>query len=297
MSAVTSAGARFRAAVESERPLQIAGAINAYSARLAETAGFRALYVSGGGVAAASCALPDLGITGLEDVLVDVRRITDASALPVLVDVDTGWGGAFNIARTVRSMIRAGAGAIHLEDQVQQKRCGHRPGKAIVPTQEMVDRVKAAVDARTDAAFVVMARTDALALEGLERTLDRARAFVEAGADMIFPEAVETLDVYRRFAEALRVPILANVTEFGRTPLFTVDELRGAGVAMALYPLSAFRAQSKAALEVYRALRRDGTQRSVLDRMQTRDELYAQLDYLAFERRLDELFAKEEGEP
>ncbi len=297
MSAVTSAGARFRAAVESERPLQIAGAINAYSARLAEAAGFRALYVSGGGVAAASCALPDLGITGLEDVLVDVRRITDASSLPVLVDVDTGWGGAFNIARTVRSMIRAGAGAIHLEDQIQQKRCGHRPGKAIVPKQEMVDRVKAAVDARTDAAFVVMARTDALALEGLERTLDRARAFVEAGADMIFPEAVETLDVYRRFAEALRVPILANVTEFGRTPLFTVDELRSAGVAMALYPLSAFRAQSKAALEVYRALRRDGTQRSVLDRMQTRDELYAQLDYLAFERKLDELFAKEEGEP
>jgi methylisocitrate lyase len=299
VSAVRSAGARFRAAVEGERPLQIAGAINAYSARLAEAAGFRALYVSGAGVAAASCALPDLGITGLEDVLVDVRRITDASSLPVLVDVDTGWGGAFNIARTVRAMIRAGAGAIHLEDQVPQKRCGHRPGKAIVPKREMVDRVKAAVDARTDDAFVVMARTDALALEGLEPTLDRARAFVEAGADMIFPEAVESLDVYRRFVEALRVPILANVTEFGRTPLFTVDELRSAGVAMALYPLSAFRAQSRAALEVYRALRRDGTQRGVLDRMQTRDELYGHLDYLAFERKLDELFAKEneEGEP
>jgi len=229
VSAVRSAGAGFRAAVEGERPLQIAGAINAYSARLAEAAGFRALYVSGAGVAAASCALPDLGITGLEDVLVDVRRITDASPLPVLVDVDTGWGGAFHIARTVRAMIRAGAGAIHLEDQVQQKRCGHRAGKVVVPTQEMVDRVKAAVDARTDAAFVVMARTDALALEGLEPTLDRARAFVEAGADMIFPEAVESLDVYRRFAEALRVPILANVTEFGRTPLFTLDELRFSG--------------------------------------------------------------------
>ncbi|HSN15397.1 MAG TPA: methylisocitrate lyase, partial [Anaeromyxobacteraceae bacterium] len=252
---------------------------------------------SGGGVAAAAFALPDSGITGLEDVLLDVRRITDASPLPVLVDVDTGWGGAFNIARTVRSMIRAGAGAIHIEDQVQQKRCGHRPGKAIVPKQEMVDRVKAAVDARTDAAFVVMARTDALALEGLEPTLDRAHAFVEAGADMIFPEAVESLDVYRRFAETLRVPILANVTEFGRTPLFTVEELRSAGVAMALYPLSAFRAQSQAALEVYRALRRDGTQRGVLDRMQTREELYAHLDYLAFERKLDALFAKEEGKP
>lgn len=296
MSPVASAGSRLRAAISGERPLQVVGAVNACTARLAEAAGFRALYVSGSGVAAASYALPDLGITGLEDVLVDVRRITDATSLPVLVDVDTGWGGAFNIARTVRSLVRAGAAALHIEDQVQQKRCGHRPGKALVAPREMVDRLKAAVDARTDPGFAVMARTDAVAVEGLDAALDRARAYVEAGADLIFPEALSTLDDYRRFAEGLRVPILANVTEFGRTPLFTVDELRSAGVAIALYPLSAFRAQCRAAAEVYRALRSEGTQRGVLDRMATREELYELLDYLSYERKLDELFAREREE-
>ncbi|HEX8909623.1 MAG TPA: methylisocitrate lyase [Anaeromyxobacteraceae bacterium] len=287
-------GARFRAAVAVEKPLQVVGAVSAYAARLAHDVGFGALYVSGGGVAASSCAVPDLGITTLEDVLVDVRRLTDAVDLPVLVDVDTGFGGAFNIARTVRAVEKAGAAALHLEDQVQQKRCGHRPNKAVVSKQEMVDRVKAAVDARTDAAFVVMARTDALAAEGLDAAVERARACVEAGADMIFPEAVATLEDYRRFVEAIGVPILANLTEFGQTPLFTVEELRSAGVALALYPLSAFRAMSAAALAVYRALREDGTQRRVVGLMQTRAELYEHLNYHAFERKLDELFSRED---
>lgn len=290
MNPAGSAGTRFREAVASERPLQIAGAINAYHARLAEAAGFKAIYVSGGGVAAGSCGIPDLGITTMEDVLTDVRRITDVSSLPVLVDVDTGWGGAFNIARTVRAMARAGAAAIHIEDQVGQKRCGHRPNKAIVPGTEMVDRIRAAADARPDPGFVIMARTDALASEGLAAAIDRACACVEAGADMIFPEAVTELSMYRRIADAVGVPILANITEFGATPLFTVDELAAAGVAMALYPLSAFRAMNKAALDVYTAIRRDGTQRNVIDTMQTREELYAHLGYHDYEKKLDELF-------
>lgn len=294
MSSRPTAGTRLRAAVTAERPLQVAGAVSAYAARLAHDAGFEALYVSGGGVAASSCAVPDLGITTLDDVLVDVRRITDAVELPVLVDVDTGFGGAFNIARTVRAVERAGAAGLHLEDQVQQKRCGHRPGKAIVTKQEMVDRVKAAVDARRDPGFVVMARTDALAAEGMDAAVERATACVEAGADMIFPEAVKTLDGYRRFVEAVKVPVLANITEFGETPLFTIEELRSAGVSLALYPLSAFRAMSAAALAVYRALRKDGTQRAVIDLMQTRAELYQHLDYHAFERKLDELFSRED---
>jgi methylisocitrate lyase len=294
LSSRPTPGARFRAAVAAEKPLQVVGAVSAYAARLARDSGFAALYVSGGGVAASSCGIPDLGITTLEDVLVDVRRITDAVDLPVLVDVDTGFGGAFNIARTVRAVEKAGAAALHLEDQVQQKRCGHRPNKAVVSKQEMVDRVKAAVDARTDPAFVIMARTDALAAEGLDLALERARACVEAGADMIFPEAVTTLADYRRFVEAVKAPILANLTEFGQTPLFTVEELRSAGVALALYPLSAFRAMSAAALAVYRALRQDGTQQRVVGLMQTRAELYAHLDYHAFERKLDELFSRED---
>jgi methylisocitrate lyase len=286
------AGARLRAALEVERPLQVVGAINAYSARLAERVGYRAIYLSGGGVAAGSLAVPDLGISGLEDVLTDVRRITDACALPLLVDVDTGFGAsAFNIARTVRSLIKAGAAALHIEDQVGAKRCGHRPGKELVPQQEMVDRVKAAVDARTDPSFVVMARTDALAVEGMPAAIERACACVEAGADMIFPEAVTELAHYEAFAAAVKVPILANITEFGRTPLFTLEALRAANVAIALYPLSAFRAMSAAALTVYRAIREDGTQQRVLDRMQSRDELYEYLDYHAFEHKLDELFA------
>jgi methylisocitrate lyase len=288
-------GARLRAAVEEERPLQIVGAIQAYHARLAERTGYRALYLSGGGVAAGSLGLPDLGISTLEDVLTDVRRITDATALPLLVDADTGFGGAFNIARTVRSLIRAGAAGCHIEDQVQAKRCGHRPGKAIVSSEEMTDRIKAAVDARasgdTDSSFVVMARTDALASEGLQAALDRAAACVEAGADMLFPEAVTKLDDYRAFA-ALGVPVLANITEFGATPLFTLEELRGAGVSVALYPLSAFRAANAAALNVYRHIRSDGTQQQVLDTMQTRAELYDFLDYHSYEDKLDQLFAQ-----
>ncbi|HRH82292.1 MAG TPA: methylisocitrate lyase [Thiobacillaceae bacterium] len=291
-----SAGARFRAAVAAERPLQVMGAINAYHAMMAERVGYRALYISGGGVAAGSLGLPDLGISTLDDVLTDVRRITDATGLPVLVDVDTGFGGAFNIARTVKSMIKFGAGAIHIEDQVLAKRCGHRPGKAIVAQTEMVDRIKAAVDARTDPDFVIMARTDALAVEGLQAAIDRARACVEAGADMVFPEAMTELDMYRRFADAVGVPVLANITEFGATPLYTVDELRGAGVGLVLYPLSAFRAMNRAALNVYQAIRRDGTQQHVLDTMQTRAELYEHLGYHAYERKLDELFAKDEME-
>jgi methylisocitrate lyase len=289
-----SAGARFRAALDAERPLQVIGTLNAYSARMAQRVGYRAIYLSGGGVAAGSLGVPDLGISGLDDVLTDVRRITDACPLPLLVDVDTGFGAsAHNIARTVKSLIKFGAAAMHIEDQVGAKRCGHRPGKELVSQQEMVDRIRAAADARTDAQFVVMARTDALAVEGLQAAIDRACACVEAGADMIFPEAITELPMYRKFADAVRVPILANLTEFGKTPLFTVQELAGAGVAMALYPLSAFRAMSAAALRVYQAVRRDGTQKGVLEQMQTRDELYEFLDYHAYERKLDELFARD----
>jgi methylisocitrate lyase len=289
----SSPGARFRAALTSERPLMVPGAICAYHALLAEHAGFKAIYLSGGGVAAGSLGLPDLGISNLDDVLTDVRRITDVCPLPLLVDVDTGFGSsAFNIARTVRSLIRAGAAAMHIEDQVGAKRCGHRPGKELVTRDEMVDRVKAAADARTDPQFMIMARTDALAVEGLEAAVERARACVEAGADMIFPEAITSLDMYRRFVDAVKVPVLANITEFGQTPLFTVDELRSAGVAIALYPLSAFRAMNKAALNVYETLRRDGTQKAVVDTMQTRAELYEHLGYHAYEEKLDRLFAQ-----
>src|SRR3984957_5026491 len=269
-----TAGQKLRAAVAAEQPLQVVGAINAYHARMAERVGYRALYLSGGGVAAGSLGMPDLGISTIDDVLTDVRRIIDASSLPLLVDADTGFGGAFNIARSIRSLIKAGAAGCHIEDQVAAKRCGHRPGKAIVPSEEMVDRIKAAVDARTDASFVIMARTDALANEGLESALDRAAACVEAGADMIFPEAVTDLAQYRAFADRAKVPILANITEFGATPLFTLDKLRSAGVALALYPLSAFRAMNAAALNVYRHIREDGTQKNVLATMQTRAELY-----------------------
>ena len=288
-----SAGARFRAAVAAERPLQIVGAINAYHARLAQRSGFRAIYLSGGGVAAGSLGLPDLGISNLDDVLTDVRRITDVCDLPLLVDVDTGFGsGAFNIARTVRSLIKFGAAAMHIEDQVGAKRCGHRPNKELVTQQEMVDRIKAAVDAKTDPDFVVMARTDALAVKGLQAAVDRACACVEAGADMIFPEAITELAMYKTFADAVKVPILANITEFGATPLFTTQELAAANVAMALYPLSAFRAMNAAALRVYQTLRKEGTQKNVLDSMQTRNELYDYLDYHAYEKNLDELFSK-----
>ena len=292
----TSAGARFRAAVKDERPLQVVGCIYAYAARMAERVGFKAIYLSGGGVAAGSLGVPDLGITTLEDVLTDVRRIAGCTQLPLLVDADTGFGGAFNIARTVRSLIASGAGAMHIEDQVQAKRCGHRPGKAIVAKTEMVDRIKAAVDARTDPAFVIMARTDALAVEGVEPAIERAAACVEAGADMVFPEAVTELAVFRRFAGAVRVPILANITEFGVTPLFSVDELAGAGVEIVLYPLSAFRAMNAAALSVYEAVRRDGSQKRVVSAMQTRADLYDFLDYHAYEGKLDELFSKDQKE-
>ena len=286
-------GSAFRAAVTAEHPLQIVGAVNALHARMAQRVGYLALYLSGGGVAASSLGVPDLGITTLDDVLTDVRRITDVTTLPLLVDIDTGFGGAFNIARTIRSLIKAGAAGCHIEDQVQAKRCGHRPNKQIVPTAEMVDRIKAAVDARTDPSFVIMARTDALASEGLEAALARAVACVEAGADMIFPEAVTELAQYTAFAERTRVPILANITEFGSTPLFTLEELRSANVSLALYPLSAFRAMNAAALNVYEHIRSDGTQKNVLPTMQTREELYDLLDYHAYERKLDELFAKE----
>lgn len=289
----TSAGARFRNAVIEEKPLQVVGAINAYAARLAGRTGFKALYVSGGGVAAGSLGVPDLGISTMDDVLTDIRRITDITDLPVLADIDTGWGSAFNIARTIKSMIKAGAGAVHMEDQVQAKRCGHRPGKAIVSKDEMVDRIKAAVDAKTDPDFVIMARTDALAVEGIQATIDRACACVEAGADMIFPEAITELSMYRKFADAVKAPILANITEFGSTPLFTVDELRSAGVSIVLYPLSAFRAMSRAALSVYGAIRKDGTQKNVIDLMQTRAELYDYLDYHSFEQKLDKIFSRE----
>jgi methylisocitrate lyase len=285
-------GQLFRQALLEERPLQIPGAINANHALLAKHAGYRALYLSGGGVAAGSLGLPDLGISGLEDVLIDVRRITDVCSLPLLVDVDTGFGAsAFNVARTVRSLIKAGAGAMHIEDQVGAKRCGHRPGKEIVGQDEMVDRIKAAVDGRTDSSFFIMARTDSLAVEGFDRAVERAIACVEAGADGIFPEALTELSMFEKFSKAVGVPILANITEFGQTPLFTLDELAGAGVAIALYPLSAFRAANKAAENVYRAIRTDGTQAAVVPTMQTRQELYDTIGYWDFERKLDHLFA------
>ncbi|MDN2675587.1 methylisocitrate lyase [Janthinobacterium sp. SUN033] len=287
-----SAGAAFRKAVQEESPLQVVGAINANHALLSKRAGYKAIYLSGGGVAAGSLGLPDLGISSLDDVLTDIRRITDVCDLPLLVDADTGFGAsAFNVARTVKSMIKFGAAGLHIEDQVGAKRCGHRPGKEIVSKEEMVDRIKAAVDARTDPNFVIMARTDALAVDGLEAALERAVACVEAGADMIFPEAITDLDMYATFAKAVNVPILANITEFGSTPLFTLDELRSAHVGLALYPLSAFRAMNKAAENVYQALRRDGTQKNVVDTMQTRMELYESINYHDFEQKLDALFA------
>lgn len=288
-----TAGERFRTAIAEENPLQVVGTINAYSAILAEATGFRAIYLSGAGVANASYGLPDLGMTSLNDVLEDVRRITNASALPLLVDVDTGWGGAFNIARTVKEVIKAGAAGMHIEDQVAQKRCGHRPNKEIVSREEMVDRIKASVDAKTDPAFVVMARTDALAVVGMDEVIERARLCAEAGADAIFAEAMTDLSMYRRVVDAVDIPVLANITEFGATPLFTTEELGSAGIAMALYPLSAFRAMSRAALDVYQRLRDDGTQAGVIDSMQTREELYRFLGYHEYERKLDELFAKD----
>ena len=287
-----TAGQRFRAAVAAEKPLQVVGAVTANAALLAEQSGFKALYLSGGGVAACSCGIPDLGITTLEDVLIDARRITDVTDLPLLVDIDTGWGGAFNIARAIRGLERAGVAAVHIEDQVQQKRCGHRPNKAIVTQEEMVDRIKAAVDARRDDSFVIMARTDALAVEGLQSAIDRACACVEAGADMIFPEAITDLAMYKQFAEAVKVPVLANITEFGSTPLFTTQELAEADVSLVLYPLSAFRAMSKAALNVYQTLRKEGTQKNVVDTMQTRIYLYETINYHAYEQKLDSLFAQ-----
>ena len=285
-----SAGARLRAAIEAERPLQIVGTVNAYSALLAERSGFKAIYLSGAGVANASFGLPDLGMTSLNDVCEDVRRITSATELPLLVDADTGWGGAFNIAKTCKDLIKAGAAGMHLEDQVSAKRCGHRPGKALVPAQEMIDRIKAAVDGRTDPSFVIMARTDAHAVEGQKAALERAQAYVEAGADMIFAEALTSLEEYTQFTSAIRVPVLANITEFGKTPLFTTTELGSVGVRLVLYPLSAFRAMSSAALAVYGALRKEGTQKNVLNLMQTRMELYDVLGYNEYEKKLDELF-------
>jgi methylisocitrate lyase len=285
-----TAGAGLRAAVEAERPLQVVGTVNAYSALLAERSGFRAIYISGAGVANASFGLPDLGMTSLNDVCEDVRRITSACELPLLVDADTGWGGAFNIAKTCADLIKSGAAGMHLEDQVQAKRCGHRPGKALVPAEEMSDRIKAAVDGRTDPTFVIMARTDAHAVEGQKAALERAHAYVEAGADMIFAEALTSLDEYRQFTTSIGVPVLANITEFGKTPLFTTTELGSVGVRLVLYPLSAFRAMSRAALTVYEALRKDGTQKSVVDLMQTRTELYDVLGYNEYEKKLDELF-------
>lgn len=287
-----SPGRRFRDALATEKPLQIVGAITAYAARMAQATGFRALYLSGGGVAANSLGIPDLGIRAMEDVLTDARRIIDATTLPLLVDIDTGWGGAFNIARTIRSMIEAGVAAVHIEDQVSAKRCGHRPGKEIVPTKEMVDRVRAAVDAKTDPEFVLMARTDALAVEGLNAAIERSLAYVEAGADMIFAEAMTDISMYARFRKEVRVPILANLTEFGETPLYTRDELAGVGVDMILYCCSAYRAMNAAALKVYKAIRADGTQKNVLSLMQTRDELYEFLGYLEYEQKLDRLFEK-----
>ena len=292
----SSPGGRFRAALGLEKPLQVAGAINAYTARMAEATGFRAVYLSGGGVAANSLGMPDLGISTMDDVLTDARRITDATNLPLLVDIDTGWGGAFNIARTIRSMTKAGAAAVHIEDQVGAKRCGHRPGKELVAAGEMVDRIKAAVDARTEEQFVVMARTDALANEGLAAAIERAQAYVAAGADMIFAEAVTELGAYTEFRAAVGVPILANITEFGQTPLFTREELKAAGVDIILYCCAAYRAMNAAALKVYEAIRTEGTQKSVAPLMQTRADLYKYLDYHAYEEKLDELFAKRKSE-
>jgi methylisocitrate lyase len=290
-----SAGAKFRAALQGERPLVCVGAINAYTARMAEATGFKSLYLSGGGLAANSLGVPDLGISSMEDVLIDIRRITDASSLPLLVDADTGWGGAFNIARTVRSFIKQGAAGMHIEDQVSTKRCGHRPGKEVVSKEEMVDRVKAAVDAKTDSQFVVMARTDALAVEGMEKTLERAVACVEAGADMIFPEAMTDLAMYRKFKDAVKVPILANITEFGKTPLYSTAELATVGVDIVLFCCSAYRSMNAAALKTYEAIRRDGTQKNALPLMQTRDDLYKYLNYHSYEQKLDELFTREKS--
>ncbi|WP_036020830.1 methylisocitrate lyase [Paraburkholderia mimosarum] len=286
-----SAGAKFRAAVAAEQPLQVVGAITAYAAKLAQATGFKAVYLSGGGVAANSLGVPDLGISTMDDVLIDARRITDAVDIPLMVDIDTGWGGAFNIARTIKSFIKAGVAAVHLEDQVGQKRCGHRPNKEVVATDEMVDRVKAAVDARTDDQFVIMARTDAAAVEGIDAAIERAVAYVEAGADMIFPEAMKTLDDYRRFRAAVNVPILANLTEFGSTPLFTTEELKSANVDIALYCCGAYRAMNAAALNFYETVKRDGTQKAAVSTMQTREDLYKYLGYHAYEDKLDALFA------
>jgi methylisocitrate lyase len=291
-----SPGAQFRAAVKTEKPLQIIGAINAYTARLAEATGFKAVYLSGGGVAVNSLGVPDLAISTMDDVLTDVRRITDVASIPLLVDIDTGWGSAFNIARTIRAMVKAGAGAVHIEDQVGAKRCGHRPGKQVVSKEEMVDRIKAAVDARSDADFVIMARTDALAVEGLTAAMDRAQAYVAAGADMIFPEAITKLEDFRSFRAAVKVPVLANITEFGQTPLFSTQELASADVDMVLYCCSAYRAMNAAALKVYQTIRSQGTQRDLLPLMQSREEMYKYLDYHAYEKKLDELFAERKSD-
>ena len=292
----SSAGARFRAAVQHESPLQVMGAITAYAGLMARRTGYKALYLSGGGVAANSLGVPDLGISTMEDVLTDARRIVDATGMPLLVDIDTGWGGAFNIGRTIKAFQNVGVAAVHMEDQVGQKRCGHRPGKEVVSTAEMVDRIKAAVDARTDPDFVIMARTDAAAVEGLDAAVDRAAAYVEAGADMVFPEAMRSLDDYRKVKAAAKVPILANLTEFGSTPFFTVDELREAGVDIALYCCGAYRAMNKAALHFYESVRRDGTQKHIIETLQTRAELYDFLGYHAYEDKLDALFAQEKKE-
>jgi methylisocitrate lyase len=291
MSTITSAGARFRKALEEEKPLQIMGTINAYCAMMAEKVGYKAIYLSGGGVANASYGLPDLGMTSLNDVLTDAARITSATDVPLLVDIDTGWGGAFNIARTIKEMTKAGVAAVHMEDQVAQKRCGHRPNKEIVSTEEMCDRIKAAVDAKTDPDFVLMARTDALGVEGLDAAVERAHAYVEAGADMIFAEALTDIEMYRKFTDTLGVPVLANITEFGQTDLYSTDELEKVGIDMVLYPLSAFRAMNQAALHVYEQTRKDGTQKNVVDTMQTRMELYDFLGYHEYEQKLDKLFA------
>ena len=285
-----SAGKKLREAIAANSPLQIVGTINAYTALLAEKSGHKAIYLSGGGVAASSLGVPDLGITSLQDVLIDVERITNSTDLPLLVDIDTGWGGAFNISRAVKSLINSGAGGLHIEDQVAQKRCGHRPNKEIVSKQEMVDRVKAAVDAKTDDDFVVMARTDALANEGIDLAIERSLAYQEAGADALFPEALTTLEEYKMFSKEIDIPILANITEFGKTPLFNCEELKDSGVSMVLYPLSAFRAMSKAAESVYEEINQSGSQENVLNKMQTRDELYEVLDYHSFEKKLDDLF-------
>ncbi|MDA7691768.1 methylisocitrate lyase [Methylophilaceae bacterium] len=288
-------GLEFKKAIEEERPLQVIGTINAYHAKLAEKTGYKAIYLSGGGIAAGSLGVPDLGISTLEDVLIDIRRITDSTSLPLLVDVDTGFGGAFNIARTIRSVEKSGAAAVHIEDQIQAKRCGHRPNKSIVSQNEMVDRIKSAVDAKNDENFVIMARTDALAVEGLQSAIDRACACVEAGADMIFPEAINDLDTYKKFTKSVDVPVLANITEFGATPLFSLDELDSVDIAIALYPLSAFRAMNKAALNIYKGLREEGTQKNLIEQMQTREELYEFLDYHEYEKKLDQLFKKEKN--